>query len=142
MKYSIIIPTYDRLPETLGCIWSLEEMEFPIERFEVIVVDDGSIDKVEDFLHRNIQNFSFYSQDNKGQGAARNLGMEKAKGDFFIFIDSDVTVPKDWLSIIDRELGNADAFGGPDACKDSDPPLAKAINYSMTSLTGGMRGKA
>jgi len=135
MKYSIIIPTYNRWDELYECLLSVNSIEFSRDEYEVIVVDDGS-----DHTFRYYET-RLYRQENKGQGAARNLGMEKAKGDFFIFIDSDVTVPKDWLSIIDRELGDADAFGGLDACKEDDLPLGKAINYAMTSLTGGMRGK-
>jgi GT2 family glycosyltransferase len=71
--------------------------------------------------------------------------MEKARGDFFIFIDSDCTVPEDWLQQIDRRLSEqpADAFGGRDSFRPDFPDLLKAINYSMTSFitTGGLRGR-
>ena len=142
MKYSIIIPVYNRLEEIIECLASLDKIFFSKDMYEVIVIDDGSTDDTDYHLSNLEFNFDLYFQENKGQGAARNLGMEKASGDFFIFIDSDVTVPTDWLATIDRELGDADAFGGLDTCREDDPPLAKAINYSMTSLTGGLRGKA
>ncbi len=72
------------------------------------------------------------------------MGMANARGDFFIFIDSDCTVDPQWLTAIDRDVNKyaADAFGGPDAGRKDFPPLLKAINYSMTSFvtTGGIRG--
>jgi GT2 family glycosyltransferase len=71
--------------------------------------------------------------------------MENASGDYFIFIDSDCSVPSSWLTEIDKELNKtqADAFGGPDSYRDDFPALLKAINYTMTSFltTGGLRGK-
>ena len=59
-------------------------------------------------------------------------------------MDSDVVVPEDYLSAVDRELAArpSDAFGGPDAAHPDFSPLQKAISYSMTSFftTGGIRG--
>jgi len=147
--YSIIIPSYNRVDEVLECLESLKSTAFAQDKFEVIVVDDGSTDATIAFLNDFEQtapyNFRYISQTNKGPGAARNLGMENAKGDFFIFLDSDVTVPQFWLIRINNQLNEqqADAFGGPDSYRDDFPPLLKAINYSMTSFltTGGLRGK-
>jgi len=147
--YSIIIPSYNRVDEILECLESLNSITFSIDKFEVIVVDDGSTDATIAFLKDYEQNaefnFSYYTKANQGPGSARNLGMQNARGDFFIFIDSDVTVPKKWLTHIDRELNeeNAEAFGGPDSFRKDFSPLLKAINYSMTSFitTGGLRGK-
>ena len=152
MKYnffSIIIPSYNRVDEILELLESLKSITFDREKFEVIVVDDGSTDATIAFLKDFEQNaqftFSYYTEANQGPGSARNLGMDNAKGDFFIFIDSDVTVPKDWLTHIDKELNSqdAEAYGGPDSFRDDFSPLLKAINYSMTSFltTGGLRGK-
>jgi glycosyltransferase involved in cell wall biosynthesis len=147
--YSIIIPSYNRVDEVLDLLESINSLTFPKNKFEVIVVDDGSTDATIAFLKDYEQNadfnFSYYSQANRGPGAARNFGMQNARGDFFIFLDSDVTVPKDWLTKIDEELNEeqADAFGGPDTYRKDFSPLLKAINYSMTSFitTGGLRGK-
>jgi glycosyltransferase involved in cell wall biosynthesis len=147
--YSIIIPSYNRSDEINELLTSLAKIEFEADQFEVIIADDGSTDRTNDL----VQNFQksvpfalhYFSQKNQGPGAARNLGMSKAKGDFFIFLDSDVTVPHYWLKKIDLALKEekADAFGGPDSYRDDFPALLKAINYSMTSFitTGGLRGK-
>lgn len=148
-KYSIIIPSFNRADEIFELLQSLAKLKFPLERFEIIVADDGSTDNtpqvVEQMRHLFPFDLKYFTQTNQGPGAARNLGMEQASGDFFIFVDSDVTVPPDWLANIDRALHQeqADAFGGPDTYRKDFPALLKAINYSMTSFltTGGLRGK-
>jgi cellulose synthase/poly-beta-1,6-N-acetylglucosamine synthase-like glycosyltransferase len=70
--------------------------------------------------------------------------MKNAKGEYFIFVDSDCMFPPHWLKTIDETLEKKDydAFGGPDTCHKTFSPLLKAINYSMTSIigTGGTRG--
>ena len=99
--YSIIIPSYNRSDEINELLTSLAKIEFEADHFEVIIADDGSTDGTNDL----VQNFQksvpfalhYLSQKNQGPGAARNLGMSKANGDFFIFLDSDVTVPHYWI---------------------------------------------
>ena len=149
LHYSIIVPSFNRSDEIKELVQSFQRLRFDRDKFEVIIIDDGSTDHTIDFL-KNYQtkaNFklSYYSQKNRGPGAARNLGMQKAAGDFFIFIDSDCAVPDTWLSQIDSALvqNKADAFGGPDTYRDDFPAILKAVNYTMTSFltTGGLRGK-
>jgi len=148
-KYSVIIPSFNRVDELTDLLNSIAQLQFPADRFEIVIADDGSTDATAELIKswqaKDIFSLLYFSQKNQGPGAARNLGMENASGDFFIFIDSDVTLPVDWLRNIDLVVSTeqADAFGGPDTSLDSFTPLLKAINYSMTSFitTGGMRGK-
>jgi len=114
--------------------------------FEVIIVEDGSKNKVEHIVDKfkDKLDVKYYFKENEGQGFARNYGFERAKGDYFIVFDSDIIVPKDYfLKVIEgiKEHGY-DAFGGPDAAHDSFTAIQKAISYSMTSpfTTGGIRG--
>ncbi len=147
--YSVIIPSYNRADEIKELLASLNLLQFPTDRFEVIIADDGSNDETQQVVRQAQTQYpytlSYFSQKNQGPGTARNLGISKAHGDFFIFVDSDVTVPATWLTNIDIALhkDQADAFGGPDTFRKDFPPLLKAINYSMTSFltTGGLRGK-
>jgi len=147
--YSVIVPAFNREDEVKDLVESFKELEFPRNRFEIIIADDGSTDNtkslVEGFSKSTDLNLVYLSQQNQGPGAARNMAMQNAKGEFFIFTDSDVTVPSSWLKNIDSALNEhkADAFGGPDTYREDFPPLLKAINYTMTSFitTGGMRGK-
>jgi len=145
-KYSIIIATYNRLPELQELLESVRAFAFPKDQFELVISDDGSTDGTREFLAA--QNFDFpfqyLHQENQGPGEARNHGMREARGEYFIFIDSDCIIPADYLKKVDQHLAEdaLDAFGGPDDCHPDFPPMLKAINYSMTSFigTGGTRG--
>jgi cellulose synthase/poly-beta-1,6-N-acetylglucosamine synthase-like glycosyltransferase len=118
-----------------------------ITDFEVIVVD-GSPDTV---LHPLIEAYrkkmalQYYHRKGLGASESRNLGCEKAKGDFLVFIDSDCVVPPDYFNKVEAFLNankDIDGYGGPDAAEDNFPPFQKAVNYAMTSMltTGGIRG--
>jgi len=146
LKYSIIIATYNRLAELRELFESISRLIFDKSQFEIIISDDGSTDDSKAYVTSSNHDFNvkYIHQQNRGPGAARNHGMQKADGAYFIFIDSDVMLPKDYLQKIDEALlqNNFDAFGGPDTYHPSFSPLLKAINYSMTSFigTGGTRG--
>ena len=146
MKYSLIIATYNRLEELRELIQSVRALDFPKNGLELVISDDGSKDGTAQWLESQSFDFAFQYlyQENKGPGEARNAGMRQAKGDYFLFIDSDCILPPDYLKKVDSFLAAhpVDAFGGPDDCHPNFPPLLKAINYSMTSFlgTGGTRG--
>ena len=146
MLISIIVPAYNRSEEIDEFLLSFVKQSS--KNFEVIVVDDGSTDNLKEIVakYQSSLKLQYFYQQNKGPGATRNLGMEKAKGDIFVFIDSDCTVPKEYIENLERHLNteNFDAFGGPDTYREDFSPFLKAINYSMTSFigTGGARGAA
>jgi glycosyltransferase involved in cell wall biosynthesis len=149
MFYSVIVPSYNRQDELEALLPCLENQTFDKSGFEVILVDDGSTDKSEEFVLKFKQKTSltiqFIKQENKGPGAARNNGMKNAKGDFIIFLDSDVILPNHWLESTDKGIKemNLDAFGGSDKAHDSFSATLKSIDYAMTSFltTGGIRGR-
>ena len=144
----MIIPAYNRREELGELLRSLADQSYPNGQFEIVVVDDGSTDGTQEMVHEAAESYGlsvqYVHQANKGPGASRNLGMEKARGDVLVFIDSDCMAPPDWLENIAAAMadGSVDAFGGPDRCHPDFPPLLKAIDYSMTSFlgTGGARG--
>ena len=146
LKFSIIVPVYNRPKEIDELLKSLTKQEFS-EDFEVLIIEDGSTDKSESIVenYKPQLDLKYYFKENTGAGASRNFGMQKATGNYFIILDSDVIVPKQYLSEVSKALEHnfTDAFGGPDAAHESFTSLQKAINYSMTSVltTGGIRGK-
>src|SRR3990172_5880253 len=144
MKFSIIIPVYNRPDEIDELLESLTMQDY--RDFEVLVIEDGSVIKCSDVIdiYRSKLNISYIVKENSGQGFSRNLGYEKATGDYFIVFDSDCIIPSHYLSCIDRYLKDhrLDAYGGPDRAHETFTPTQKAINYAMTSFftTGGTRG--
>ncbi len=102
--FSVVIPTYNRLPILAKCLRALEqqrlETQTPIQGYEIVVVDDGSTDGTLEWLAARAAEFPHvltHSQDHQGPAAARNLGVHQAKGDTVIFIDSDLVVTENFL---------------------------------------------
>ena len=145
MFFSIIIPVFNRPLEIRELLESLTLQSY--KDFEVIIVEDGSIFTCEEIipLFSEKLKIGYFFIENTGQGFARNFGMEKAKGEYFVLFDSDCIIPSDYLSVLQSAIKNRklDAHGGPDDAGLEFSSFQKAINYSMTSLltTGGIRGK-
>jgi len=144
MKYSIIVPVYNRPDEVDELLQSLCEQT--VKDFEVIIVEDGSINPCKDVCNKyaGILSLHYYAKENSGPGQSRNYGAERANGEYVIILDSDVVLPSGYLQAIEEELAQqpCEAFGGPDAAHPDFTPVQKAISYSMTSFftTGGIRG--
>ncbi|MBO5625292.1 MAG: glycosyltransferase [Prevotella sp.] len=144
MKYSIIVPVYNRPDEVEELLQSLTEQE--LKDFEVVIVEDGSQKPCKDVCDKfaDILDLHYYAKENGGPGQARNYGAERAHGEWLIILDSDVVLPKGYLKAVENGLSLEcrAAFGGPDASHPSFTPVQKAISYSMTSFftTGGIRG--
>lgn len=144
MKYSVIIPVYNRPDEVDELLQSLTTQT--MRDFEVLVVEDGStlpcrhiVDKYAALLP-----VRYFTKPNSGPGQTRNYGVQRAGGDYVLILDSDAVLPPEYIAAIDAELTAqpCDAFGGPDRAHPSFTPMQKAINYAMTSFftTGGIRG--
>lgn len=104
MFFSVVIPTYNRLPILQKCLKALESQHLNDDNvtlgYEIVLVDDGSSDGTLAWLEENAAQFPHvrsHSQNHAGPAAARNLGVKQAKGDFIIFIDSDLVVTKNFL---------------------------------------------
>jgi len=144
MRYSIIVPVYNRPGETDELLQSLCQQT--CKDFEVIVVEDGSEQTSKQVCegYAGTLDLHYFMKPNSGPGQSRNYGAERAKGDYLIVLDSDVVVPPDYLKAVSDELDRepCDAFGGPDRAHESFTDVQKAISYSMTSFftTGGIRG--
>ena len=115
--FSIIIPVYNRLDEVRDLLDSLSKQTD--KDFEVVLVEDGSTLRcdaaVKEFEDR--VDVKYFYKENEGRSIARNYGMERASGEYFLFFDSDCVIPEHYIATLRKALEErpTDCFGGPDA---------------------------
>ena len=104
MKYSIIVPVFNRPDEVDELLKSRTEQT--LKDFEVIIVEDGSKIPCKDVCDKyaGILDLHYYFKDNSGPGQSRNYGAERAQVEWLIVLDSDVVVPKEYLSNVNKSL--------------------------------------
>lgn len=103
MFISVVIPTYNRRSILEKCLLALEHQDpsGEIENYEVVVVDDGSSDGTPDWLRQDAARFPhvrLVEQQHGGPAEGRNRGVDHAKGDVIVFIDSDLVVTSSFLA--------------------------------------------
>lgn len=149
MFFSVVIPTYNRLPILQKCLDALERQVLSVDTaivgYEVVVVDDGSTDGTIDWIRAEgdrLSHVKLYEQAHQGPSAARNLGVENAIGDTIIFIDSDLVVTDRFLqshadALVrgERESGNNKLFtyGAVINTANFDNPTAEP--YKITDFS-------
>ena len=104
-EFSVVVPTYRRPEQLTRCLEGLSRLHFPRERFEIVVVDDGSPERHDTVVARWREQLEIrlVVQQNAGPAAARNLGAACARRPFLAFIDDDCVPDPGWL----RALGDA-----------------------------------
>ncbi len=148
MDASIIIPTYNRSKILSETLISLDNLDFSKEKYEVIVIDDGSTDdtfKVVDELKQKVGYLlKYFKQNKKFISAAKNIGINNSNGKIIISTDDDCLFEKDWLKSILKYFDNPEigALGCSDRALPDDPFFMRCVNYTLTSFigTGGIRG--
>jgi len=107
---SVIIPTYNRKDWILDTLNSLSRQTFPRDRYEVIVVDDGSTDGTAAIAGKEFPfDLHYVWQPNQGDAAARNLGVQHSQADILVFLDDDILVEPDYLThLIDEHEPHTD----------------------------------
>ncbi len=142
--FSVIVPVYNRRGEVSDLLESLSKQS--CNDFEVLLVEDGSTERCQDIAdaYADSINLHYYWKENEGRSIARNYGIERASGDYFVFFDSDCVIPPHYFEVLTSALQKnpVDCFGGPDAASDDFNDTQKAISFSMTAFltTGGIRG--
>ena len=111
--WSIVIPTYNRLPILQKCLQAMEAQNFT-QPYEIVVVDDGSTDGTVEFLQSHAHEFPHVRlilQNHEGAAIARNTGIDVAQGETIVFIDSDLVVTPIFLSAHAKALAKASKNG-------------------------------
>lgn len=104
VKYSIVIPVYNRPDEVDELMQSLTTQTFT--DFEVIVVEDGSTVPCEEVIRKYTDrlDLKYFVKPNSGPGQSRNYGVEHSQGEYIIVLDSDVVLPPGYLQAVEDEL--------------------------------------
>ncbi len=106
---SVIIPVYNTGILVYRMIKCLEQQTF--QNFEVILVNDGSTDDSQNICEkivRNKPNYFLFAQNNQGAFAARNLGLEKSKGQYIAFLDADDVIDENYLEVLFKYCRHAE----------------------------------
>ena len=124
MLVSIVICTYNRADSLERALRSLACQTLPSNRFEVVVVDDGSTDGTEAVykaMSRRLHNLKYISSGtNVGTSRARNLGVGSAKGDQVLFTDDDCIAREDWVERMSSALEREPVVAGAIRSDESD----------------------
>ncbi len=102
---SIIVPVYNVEKYIDRCIQSILNQTY--KNYELILIDDGSIDRSSEICDKyanNYQHISVIHKKNEGLGLTRNVGITRAKGEYILFVDSDDTIHPDMLKVCNDEL--------------------------------------
>lgn len=134
---SIVVPTYERPAQLAACLRALSALEYPADRLEIVVVDDGSAEPPRaDILraHAGAQRVRVVGAPHAGPGAARNAGVAVADGEVVAFTDDDCLPEPGWLRELTAPLdGRPDtAVGGQtlNALPDNDYSTASQLLVS------------
>ncbi|MCU0290241.1 MAG: glycosyltransferase family 2 protein [Acidobacteria bacterium] len=119
---SVIIPVYND-PRISSCILSLLEQDYPADRFEILVIDNNSTDSTPGILRQYKDRIILLSENKQGSYAARNKGLQYAKGSIYSFTDADCIQPGDWLSKISESF------------RDDTISAVQGITYGINSNT-------
>lgn len=145
LNFSFVIPVYNRPDEIRELFNSFLGLEGD-QPYEIVLVEDGSSQVAARVVeeYRNSLDITYLVKANTGPGDSRNYGMQQAKGNYFIILDSDVLLPADYLKAVKTALSEkyVDCFGGPDRAHKNFSQVQKAVDYAMTAIltTGGIRG--
>jgi GT2 family glycosyltransferase len=103
-RFSVVVPTRNRPTQLARCLETLGRLDYPSDRFEVIVVDDGGEIDLQPRVVPGLEHLIIVKRDHAGPAAARNAGAEAAAGDLLAFVDDDCEVDRRWLAALDHVL--------------------------------------
>jgi cellulose synthase/poly-beta-1,6-N-acetylglucosamine synthase-like glycosyltransferase len=135
---SVIIPAHNEEATIGNCLTSLEQLDYPADSLEIILINDGSTDGTKRIISEHLQrsNYICLETDGRGPSKARNTGLEQAKGDYVAFTDADCVVDRDWLKELLRGFIADDVagVGGGQIVPDDASNFERSVHYFLTSM--------
>ena len=124
---TIIVPVRNEEKTIKKCLQSLKSLNYP--NYEVIVVNDGSTDGTEKIL-KQFDTIAVLNTEGVGPSMARNLAIEKAKGEYLAFTDGDCLIDKEWLNQLLTYFTdpNVMGVGGDQLCPEDETPFGKDVH--------------
>lgn len=146
---SIIIPTLNRKEVLRKALLSLNEVDYPRDRLEVVVVSDGSTDGTEKMipeLRKKLNyRFVFLKEKRVGISHAKNVAIKNSQGEIIVSTDDDCLFEKGWLKELIKPFNRprVGAVGGPDRAVKKQGIMAKSIDFAFSSFigSGGIHGR-
>lgn len=148
MRYSVIIPVYNAEGTLRRCLDSLVGQQF--SNYELLLINDGSTDGSDAICREYANTYScvrYFAKENGGVSSARNLGLEQAKGEYILFVDSDDYVSEDYFALLSHTLESNAVdllmfgyrnFGGASTewdtgvfCEETESGVAKRISFAV-----------
>jgi len=148
VNYSIIIPAFNAEKDIEDCLRSVFFQTKGKYEYEILVIDDNSTDSTQSILNTVQRTFPnirlFQTPQNLGPGVARNIGLENAKNDWILFLDSDDKLNLDALDILTHYIENASKeidIVGFNWLYDSDSDISSGRNGGRTDFVSLQKNK-
>lgn len=136
---SVVVPAYNSEKTIKKCIDSLLSIEYP--NYEIIIVDDGSIDRTREILSKYIDRIKIIESQHFGPSKCRNIAAKQAKGELVAFTDSDCIVEKNWLKeLVEGFINNKIVgVGGIQLSPEDETNFGKNVQafFELTGFLGG-----
>ncbi|MDY6972039.1 MAG: glycosyltransferase [Thermodesulfobacteriota bacterium] len=146
MNISVIIPCLNEEANIEPCLNALLKQTYPGGRYEIIVVDGGSMDRTQAVvrdIEKAHENVRLILEFKKGTAAGRNTGVKASRYDHVAFIDADCEAPRDWLTTLVHHYGEARkkdrkvaAVGGGNIPPENSDEIIRAIAIALDSYPG------
>lgn len=142
---SVIIPAKNEEKHIFACIESLEKLDYPRDRFELIVIDSGSVDKTVDIvkkLQKRYENIRLICADRANTSVQRNIGIKSASGDIIVNFSGHALAEKNFIRVLSTKLQYSEKSIAGVGCKnrmpmDQSSSIARSIDCITSTKLGG-----
>ena len=137
---SVIVATHNRSELLGGLLNRLTDQTLSQKDYEIIIVDDGSVDDTEEntkkFLNQN-GNIKYVKQNNRGPATARNRGIKESRGEILAFTDDDCLPAKNWIETIKKEFDRNNGIAGLEGLTFTEKTKVTPLTHQLTNTEGG-----